>query len=368
LKLLVALLGKWSPGTVSGVGVEKMIKVNQIGLDAIRAYLLEAHKQGASLTDDNINAWAMEAEKGERAQFELRAFEAVSGHTEVFDLPNEGFDLCLTLEEFVSWADQAKWTSVDDGQFGEQELNGDFDDEGNELVKPQGFGTIWRANSALHPSGKTITVTYQKDVSWVGTENARYTDEYKTSACFNDFTWKIEGVTLEDEDGYEESNRVVESWLDERDGVFGRYNDPAVFYVEMKNIDVASLIPNLTIEEIDLETDMDEALEELEIERDNEPNLRFRGKKLATARNSANNAARNYSGQTGRWMELTIWKTSSGKYVCQSIGYSQWQGEHTRYKAAVAIDEAGVIAFFGHGRLAKELYEEAGFDDVEIVD
>lgn len=327
-----------------------MIKVNETGWNAIRAYLLENHKKGASLSDENINAWATDAEKDDRAQFELRSFEAVSGHTELFDLPSDGFDLEMTLEEFGTWADSVKWTSVENGEFGDGAVADGYDDEGNPIEKSQGFGNIWRTNTATHTSGKVITITYEEEVSWIGTENARYTDDYETSPTNNSDTWTVEGVTLVDEDGDEESKRVIESWLDERN-----------CFVEMKSIDVESLIPAVTVEKID-EPQGDADMEEIEIENDDAPNIRFRGEKLATA---TNNDAYN---KLSRWTVMKLWKTQGGMYICQIIGHTIWQGEVDRYKVKVCTTPAEVIAFFGHGGIAKEIYSEAGIDATLKVD
>jgi hypothetical protein len=74
-----------------------------------------------------------------------------------------------------------------------------------------------------------------------------------------------------------------------------------------------------------------------------------------------------YSGSTGRWTELRLYKTKSGKYICSCVGRTRWQGEHDRFSGSVcdSIDE--VISFFGNGWLAKELYEEAKIDaSIEI--
>jgi hypothetical protein len=85
---------------------------------------------------------------------------------------------------------------------------------------------------------------------------------------------------------------------------------------------------------------------------------------LAVASSSSDKASSYYSGSVGRSTTLRLYKTRGGKYVCQSAGYTQWQGEKDRYKAKVCDTQAAVIEFFGHGWLAKILYDEAGIDDV----
>jgi len=104
------------------------------------------------------------------------------------------------------------------------------------------------------------------------------------------------------------------------------------------------------------------------LKRDNERDLQFTGVLIASASSSANNASSSYSGSTGRWTELFLYKTKGGKFVCKSVGRTQWEGEHDRHKAEVCADVECVCDFFGSSWLAKELYENAGIDCVESVD
>ena len=135
--------------------------------------------------------------------------------------------------------------------------------------------------------------------------------------------------------------------------------------------DVKQLLPEAGVEDLDTDeaTDMTEEMEEYVIERDNAPSLKFTGVCLASAKSSSNRAmGSSYSGQTGRWCELALYKTRGGKFVCSQIGYTQWQGEKNRYSGAVCETEAEVIKFFGHGWLAKDLYETAEIKDVQEIE
>lgn len=104
------------------------------------------------------------------------------------------------------------------------------------------------------------------------------------------------------------------------------------------------------------------------VERDGDKDLSFTGELIAESSSSPETARSDYSGATGRWSELRLYRTKGGKFVCEQIGRTQWQGEHDRYSGAVCDDEAGVQEFFGHGWLAKELYEEAEIEAVEIIE
>lgn len=109
-------------------------------------------------------------------------------------------------------------------------------------------------------------------------------------------------------------------------------------------------------------------METIKVQRDNMPDLSFTGELIASVSSSANNASGSYSGNVGRWTELYLYRTKSGKYVCQSIGCTQWQGEHARYSAEVCNEPSEVCEFFGSSWLAKELFEAADLDCSERVD
>ena len=87
---------------------------------------------------------------------------------------------------------------------------------------------------------------------------------------------------------------------------------------------------------------------------------------MATSDNNA--YGRFYSGQTGRWTTLALYKTVGGKFICHQIGHTRWQGERTKYSGKVCNDVSEVIAFFGNRWLAKELYNEAGIESVNDIE
>jgi hypothetical protein len=126
-----------------------------------------------------------------------------------------------------------------------------------------------------------------------------------------------------------------------------------------------------TVEDENLDSDTDKETDEMtkfELNRDNDRNVVFTGELIGSASSSPNNAHSNYSGGSGRWSELNLYKTAGGKFVCHSIGRTQWQGEYDRFTLKVCETEAEVIEFFGAGWLAKELYEDAGIDATEAID
>ncbi|WP_439438037.1 hypothetical protein [Salinivibrio costicola] len=122
-------------------------------------------------------------------------------------------------------------------------------------------------------------------------------------------------------------------------------------------------------EQTDIDVDEDSDMETFTLDIDNAPNIRFTGEQIGSASSSDNQAmGSSYSGQTGRWTELYLYKTKGGKYICHQIGCTRWIGEHARYSGQVCETLDEVKAFFGHRWLAKELYDDAGIDcavDVE---
>lgn len=97
------------------------------------------------------------------------------------------------------------------------------------------------------------------------------------------------------------------------------------------------------------------------LERDGEPDLAFEGFLLASV------SSKGRSRDTGRWTQLSLYKTRSGKFVCQEVGLSQWEGERTRNRVVVVELEHDIQEFFGFGWLAKELYAKVEIDAVEVV-
>lgn len=110
-------------------------------------------------------------------------------------------------------------------------------------------------------------------------------------------------------------------------------------------------------------------MEVFQLKIDNAPNIRFSGELMATAANSDNKAMGiEYSGQTGRWTELALYKTKGNKFICYRVERTRWMGQRDGYFGKVCETVEDVKEFFGHGWLAKELYYEAEIEYVDEVD
>jgi len=223
----------------------------------------------------------------------------------------------------------------------------DYTDDGEEIFRSMVCGYIWR----------TITV---KGCEFTYTNYFQY-PEYKASEveisesnAQNYWSKTGEELVVIDEDGDE----IDFSWL----------YDKLIEETMISNFD-ESVFGDDELEEVDNDNDKENDMKEYIVQRSNAADLRFNGEIVAHTESSANNASgSSYSGQTGRWSELTLYKTAGGKYVCAQIGRTQWQGEHDRYSGDVCETVQDVIAFFGHGWLAKDLYEIAEIEDIEEVE
>ena len=131
-------------------------------------------------------------------------------------------------------------------------------------------------------------------------------------------------------------------------------------YIDMESLDL-SVLGEDEIEEIDLEEDVE--METLIVERDDDRSIKFKGHVIASASSSGNRGMHDFSGETGRWKELTLYKTAGGKFICEQIDATMWSGDRNFTRGAVCDDEDEVIDFFGGDWLAKQLYAHAEIDD-----
>lgn len=195
-----------------------------------------------------------------------------------------------------------------------------------------------------------IEIIYQETASWAEPRP----EDYSTTTDHGADVLTITGVAVIDEDGDELPHHEIAALFDEHAAS------------EFTDVDWAALLPEKQYQDADEDTEMTDDM--ITLPRDKALDLRFSGELVAEASSSANNASSYYSGQTGRSTTLRLYRTAGGKFACQSIGHTMWQGEHDRYSAAVCETEAEVIAFFGAGWLAKELYSAAGIEAVETVE
>ena len=96
---------------------------------------------------------------------------------------------------------------------------------------------------------------------------------------------------------------------------------------------------------------------------DDAPDLVFSGELIARVTSSPVPRADNFSRHAGRWIELALYRTDAGTYVCHETRRSVRAGERARCDRAETVGTGGaVVAFFKQTALAKRLYAEAGIE------
>lgn len=219
------------------------------------------------------------------------------------------------------------------------------------IYTPDGDIAETRHSEYVHGYGNVVSTC--EDITLTYEEQWSFTKYDKDSFDADDGCWTLDGAVVVDEDGDEVAIDWVIEDTDDLDYDFTYIDYSELEITETKDIDVQA-------------SDVDRTMT---IECDNGPTIRFTGDRIAAAASSDNNASgSSYSGSTGRWTELKLYKTKGGYYVCHQIGYTRWQGERDLYKAKVCETTEEVIEFFGHRWLAKELYENAGIEDVTQID
>ncbi len=217
------------------------------------------------------------------------------------------------------------------------------DGETREVTEVSGYAIV---ESTLG----TMTVVYSRGYQYrVNDDDSfRWHDEA-------DNTWGIDDWTIVDDDGEEIGLYDLYYLMRENAPAVFEYNDTSAIEAEISEI-------------TDIDIDEDSDMETITLTFDNAPNIRFTGRRIGHASTHPDQAmGSSWSGETGRWTVLDLYRTTSGKYVCHQIGRTQWQGEQDRFSGKVCETEAEVIEFFGHRWLAKELYEDAGIEDVQTV-
>ncbi len=106
---------------------------------------------------------------------------------------------------------------------------------------------------------------------------------------------------------------------------------------------------------------------------DDEPDLAFHGRLIASVKSSPVATAEDYSRSEGRWMELSLYETQRGTIIAYEVKRSKIPGERDRTRAEAFAPKLHddpdktrqrVRIFFGQGWLAKKLYAKAGIENV----
>jgi hypothetical protein len=105
--------------------------------------------------------------------------------------------------------------------------------------------------------------------------------------------------------------------------------------------------------------------------RDGQPDLRFRGELLGEA------SSHSYQGpRQNRWHEVSVYRTTSGRYLAHVVYSTQWQGESGSRSVEVATTPRALLDLFAEPDVVDlvkdalavggvEAAEELGEDDDE---
>ena len=97
------------------------------------------------------------------------------------------------------------------------------------------------------------------------------------------------------------------------------------------------------------------------------PSVKFKGTKIGFSCTTDQRGAGIYSHETGRWEELSLYRTESGKFICYRIEKTKWVGESNYYSHKVCTTHEEIIDYFGQDEVASELYRDANIENVEII-
>ena len=251
----------------------------------------------------------------------------------------------LTLEEFKILATSSEWVREQNHDVIDNILRPaeKWDEDVKMMAQidiPHTFGSI-----TLTSKLSGITIIYNTGFNY----DDNMPDTLSVGCEGLDKVWESKGLRVFDEDGDCLLDADLADYLT----------------IDFEWIDESQI---MTLETADVDADEESEMDTITLEIDNQPSLRFKGEVSASTSSSENNASGNYSGESGRWTDLVLYKTAGGKYVCHQIGHSIRGSERTRYSGEVCETVEGVIRFFGHRWLAKDLYESAGIDDTVNVE
>jgi hypothetical protein len=223
----------------------------------------------------------------------------------------------------------------------------EYDEEGNEVDVEREYFNRYAYGTATMRAGENPAVEISFTWEAGHEEKHSYEDSFDFDLCVHaDSEIKLTGCNLVDEDG-----DAVEGWE------LGHALTEIAAGCEWEAMVRADLpIPETEVLETATEG------QDITVWRDNAPEIAFKGACIGGA------SSRSQYNDNGRWTDLYLYQTVGGKFVCYERNNSQWQGERTKHKAEVCTNHAEVVAWFGQGRVAKELYADAGISNVQVID
>jgi hypothetical protein len=96
------------------------------------------------------------------------------------------------------------------------------------------------------------------------------------------------------------------------------------------------------------------------VKRDNDSDFKFEGEFVTYKSDKEQDSV--------QWDNLSLYRTKSGKFIAEKVHASAYDSSDTECSAQICENHEQVIAFFEHGRLAKELYKSAEIDATLFVE
>jgi hypothetical protein len=189
---------------------------------------------------------------------------------------------------------------------------------------------------AVDSSKDGVIIMYQEGYEFEENEP----DTFSTSTEGLNNVWEIKGACIVDEDG---------EFLDIHD-----FNSELVA-CGFSDIDYSHLVLEET-EELDFDENSD--LETFILDVSYEPKIKFSGELIASSINSPDRTMPDWSGSTGEWEELYVYKTLNNNYICYLRELTLWQDNESYFHCNFCKNLDEVKEFFGDHKLAEELYED----------
>lgn len=103
--------------------------------------------------------------------------------------------------------------------------------------------------------------------------------------------------------------------------------------------------------------------ETIQLTRDHDTDIRFKGRKLGFASNFSY-----YGLHSRRWTELTLYQTQGGKLICQRVSRTKSARDPHAKTLYIADSEQELLDKVGYSNLAKTLYELTNIDHAKEIE
>lgn len=115
--------------------------------------------------------------------------------------------------------------------------------------------------------------------------------------------------------------------------------------------------------------DSDKVADAITLEGSFSKDIAFSGKLIAKAEsNPKQSSGTSWSGKMGQWFVLKLYRTTNGHYVCHREKKTLWDVCKDISEWVIAKNHDEVVAFFGQGWLAHDIYKTVGIENVVHIE